>query len=197
MKTGDRLAACRTFSKEREDLMKRALFLCLIVFCLYSAAPAQMGQRLANNAASASPKTDARVRNALQELGLTYDLTPVSDFKLNPLPTEGERTQLVYVNSLTQRYGSLEIREIIAPALLHDGPLPDELALRLLRENSEVKLGAWRVAPVEGDKGHKYLVLYAIQIAADSDAETLRLAIKNVSLTADRLEKEITGRDDY
>jgi hypothetical protein len=174
--------------------MKRCLFLCLLFLFLYVAAPAQAGKPAQN----AHPKADKRVRNALDNLSLAYELTPTNDFKLSPLPTEGDRTQLVYVNSLTQRYGSLEIREIIAPAFVTDGPMNEDLAVRLLRENGEVKLGAWRTAPItSGDKAGKYLVLYAIQLAADSDTEALRLAIKNVALTADRLEKELTGKDDY
>ena len=149
--------------------MKQAAFFCLLLLALFANAPAQMG----NSPQNAHPKADNRVSKALEELGLAYDFTPANDFKLKPLDTEGERTQLVYVNSITQRYGSLEIREVIAPALLVAGPLSEALAARLLRENGEVKLGAWRATPVEeGAKAGQYLVLYAVQIAADSDAES-------------------------
>ena len=168
--------------------MKHTAFLCLLFLAFAFNAAAQ----------NAHPKADKRVRSSLDDLSLAYDLTPTNDFKLRPLSTEGERTQLVYVNSITQRYGSLEIREIIAPAFLTEGPLTEALAARLLRENGEVKLGAWRTAPIsDGDKAGKCLIMYAIQIAADSDTEALRLAIKNAALTADRLEKELTGKDDY
>jgi hypothetical protein len=174
--------------------MKCCLFLCLLFLFLYIAAPAQVGQ----SAQNAHPKADKRVRSALDDLSLAYEMTPTNDFKLKPLATEGERTQLIYVNSITQRYGSLEIREIIAPAFVTEGPLSEQLAVRLLRENGEVKLGAWRAAPIsDGDKAGRYLVMYAIQIAADSDVEALRLAIKNAALTADRMEKELTAKDDY
>ena len=36
--------------------------------------------------------------------------------------------------------------------------------------------------------------MFAAQIAADSDTEALRLAIKSVMLIADRMEKELTGK---
>jgi len=39
--------------------------------------------------------------------------------------------------------------------------------------------------------------MYAAQIAANSDAESLRLTIKSVILIADRMEKSVTGADDY
>jgi hypothetical protein len=39
--------------------------------------------------------------------------------------------------------------------------------------------------------------MFAAQINADSDAESLRLTIKSVILIADRMEKELTNADDY
>jgi hypothetical protein len=138
---------------------------------------------------------DARVRALLDQIGYKYELTTGGDFKLIPIKTEDGRSQLVYVNSNTQQYSSLEIREVMSPAYLSTGPLSAAVANRLLRENSEVKFGAWRVEL--HNNGQKYLVLFAVQIAANSDAETLRLAIKSVLLVADRMEKELTGTDDY
>lgn len=143
-------------------------------------------------------KVDSRVRLALDELGLAYEITGQSDFKLKPFSTVGNRTQLVYIHSQTQRYGTLELREVIAPSYLANESLSAPMANRLLRENSEVKWGAWRAVAIdEGPNAGKYLILYAIQVEADSDAEGLRLAIKNAALTADQLEKEMTGKDDY
>jgi len=138
---------------------------------------------------------DARVRVLLDQLGYKYELTVDGDFKLIPIKTEDGRSQLVYVNSNTQQYGTLEIREVVSPAYLSSGPLSSAVANRLLRENSEVKFGAWRVEL--HNNGQKYLALFAVQIAANADAETLRLAIKSVLLVADRMEKELTGTDDY
>ena len=138
---------------------------------------------------------DARVKALLEQIGYKYELTTSGDFKLIPIKTEEGRSQLVYVNSGTQMYGTLEIREVMSPAYLSTGPLSAAVANRLLRENSEVKFGAWRIET--HDNGQKHLALFAVQIAANSDAETLRLAIKSVLLVADRMEKELTGTDDY
>jgi hypothetical protein len=156
------------------------------------AASAQLGN------AARKPPADARVRSALNEIGYKFEMTGDNDFKLVPIKTEGERSQLVYVNSNTEKYGTLEIREVLAPAFLSNGPLSAAVANRLLRENNEVKLGSWRLVVINsGDNAGKYLAMYAAQVAADSDAESLRLAIKSVILIADRMEKELTGKDDY
>lgn len=154
------------------------------------------------------PPADPRVKAALDEIGYKFEMDSNNDYKLVPIETEQAgtsadgkpiwRSQLVYVNSNTERYGSLEIREVLAPAFLSDGPLSAGVANRLLRENNTVKLGSWRLVPINaGPNAGKYLVMYAAQISASSDKESLRLTIKSVILIADRMEKELTNKDDY
>ena len=177
----------------------------LVVACLLIFAPIAFSQ-----IGAGTPKTaaDPRVKAALDKIGYKYELDSNNDYKLIPIETTQEgtspdgkprwRSNLVYVNSNTEKYGTLEIREVLAPALLLDGPLSADMANRLLRENNSVKLGAWRVLIVnEGKNAGKRLVMFAAQISADSDAESLRLAIKSVILIADRMEKELTNADDY
>jgi hypothetical protein len=178
--------------------MKRAMFI-LSCLCLFAhAAHAQIG-----NAPRKTPP-DPRVKVALDEIGYKYKLTEDNDYRLE-LETEQTgkdavgkplyRSQFAYVNSNTEKYASLEIREVWSPAFYSTGPLSAALANRLLRENNSVKFGAWRVE-VQETTG-KYLVMFAVQIAANSDTESVRLAIKSVVLIADRMEKELTGTDDY
>jgi hypothetical protein len=157
---------------------------------------------------TSTPVADPRVKAALDQMGYKYELDKNNDYKLTPIRTEQTgtsadnkpiwRSQLVYVNSNTEKYGSLEIREVLAPAFLSNGPLSAEIANRLLRENNTVKLGSWRVVLINsGPNAGKYLAMFAAQINAVSDSESLRLAIKSVILIADRMEKELTNADDY
>lgn len=174
----------------------------LTLVCFLLLVPATSAQI---GGGSKKQSADPRVKAALEEIGYKYELTESNNYKLIPIETEQTgkkpdgtpafRSQLVYVNSKTEKYVSLEIREVWSPALYSAGPLSAALANKLLRENNSVKFGAWRVE-VQSDSG-KYLAMFAVQIAADSDAESLRLAIKSVILVADRMEKELTGRDDY
>jgi hypothetical protein len=117
--------------------MKRTILTLACLFLFVQAASAQLGN------AARKPPADARVRSALNEIGYKFEMTGDNDFKLVPIKTEGERSQLVYVNSNTEKYGTLEIREVLAPAFLSNGPLSAAVANRLLRENNEVKLGSW------------------------------------------------------
>jgi hypothetical protein len=182
--------------------MKRTILTlsCLLLFT--QIALAQVGT------SAKKPPADARVKAALDEIGYKFELDTNNDYKLMPIQTEQDgttadgkpkwRSQLVYVNSNTEKYGTLEIREVLAPAFLSNGPLSAAVANRLLRENNSVKLGSWRLVVINsGENAGKYLAMYAAQIAADSDAESLRLTIKSVILIADRMEKELTGMDDY
>lgn len=168
--------------------MKRAIF---ILACVLIMSGAAFGQAAGARRGGGDP----RVKGLLEQIGYKYELTADGDFKLSPVKTEDGRSQLVYVYSNTQQYGTLEIREVMSPAYLSNWPLSAAVSNRLLRENGEVKFGAWRVDLQPG--GQKHLALFAVQIAANADAETLRLAIKSVLLVADRMEKELTGADDY
>jgi hypothetical protein len=179
--------------------MKRAIFLLSCLFLFTQAASAQLG------GASRKQIADPRVKVILDELAYKYELTETRNYRLDPIETEqtatgtngkpAYRTQIVYVNSKTEPYGSLEIREVWSPAFYSAGPLSAALANRLLRENNSVRFGAWRVEVEEGSGN--YLAIFAAQIAANSDSESVRLAIKSVILIADRMEKELTGKDDY
>jgi hypothetical protein len=182
--------------------MKRAVLTLLSLFLFVQVASAQLGN------AARKPPADPRVKAALDQIGYKFEMTDDNDYKLVPIQTEQTgttadgkttfRSQLVYVNSNVEKYGTLEIREVLSPAFLSNGPLSAAVANRLLRENNSVKLGSWRLVVINsGQNAGKYLAMYAAQISADSDAESLRLTIKSVILIADRMEKELTGTDDY
>jgi hypothetical protein len=182
-------------------MIKLILTLCCLVF-IAPPSLAQVGKAETNAAA------DPRVKTQLDQIGYKYQITAEGDYKLVPIQTEAEgtnadgtpklRSQLVYVNSNTEKYGSLEIREVLAPAMLVAPPLSVSTANRLLLDNNKVKFGAWRLVSIStGANSGKVLVMFAAQIDANADAESLRLTIKSVILIADRMEKELTHADDY
>ena len=89
--------------------------------------------------------------------------------------------------------GALEIRQIWSIAHRSKGPLPAELANRLLDRNGAVILGAWLIEPAGDELG----VIFAVQVAAETDALSLRSVIHAVATTADAMERELTGKDDF
>ena len=99
----------------------------------------------------------------------------------------------MWVASKTATITRLEFRNVWSVAYRGKGQVPAELAKRLLTENVRMVLGAWQVNQAPDD----YLVVFLIPVAADADAATLEEIIEAVTVSADRMEKELTGKDEF
>lgn len=135
---------------------------------------------------------DERVKKLLEDAEIKYEVDKDGDFKLINEVNDG-RTQLVFVLSETSKLGTLEIRQLWSVAYRSKDPFPALIANRLLEANSEVKLGAWQTLKM----GNDYLAIFSAQVAADTDRRSLLLALHAVTTTADEIEKELTGKDDF
>ncbi len=140
------------------------------------------------------PKPDPRVAAALDAIGIEPEIDADGDYKLTlKVDEDGNRTQIVYVISSTERYGNLEIREIWAPAFKTGGRLDADVARAMLVTNERMKLGAWRLYGEDDDQ----MAVYAVQVDADANAEAMRSALQIVVAVADAEELKQTGKDDY
>lgn len=134
---------------------------------------------------------DSRVEAALKEAKLGYSIDD-GDFRLDYNVTES-RSQRVWVASKTARITELEFRDVWSVAYRGTGQVPVELARRLLSENVRMVLGAWQVNQAPDD----YLVVFLAPVAADADAATLEEIIEAVTISADRMEEELTDKDEF
>jgi hypothetical protein len=134
---------------------------------------------------------DPRVEAALTDAKLAY-IVDEGDFRLK-YDVDGGRSQLVWVASGTAKLDQLEIRDVWSVASRGRGELPPELAAYLLRENARMILGAWQV----NQNAEEYLVVFSAPVVATADAATLQEVIEVVMLSADRVEKELTGKDEF
>ncbi len=139
----------------------------------------------------ASGALDPRVATALKGAGLAYGIDE-GDYTLNYTLADG-RTQRVWVASKTAKIARLEFRDVWSVAYRAKGLLPANLATRLLTENVRMVMGAWQV----NQGNDEYLVVFSYPTAADANAETLQEVIEAVTLSADRMEKELTGKDEF
>ncbi len=139
-----------------------------------------------------APTADARVERLLKEVAAEYTVDEDGDFRL-VYDIGGGRSQLVWIPSVTSNFGALEIRQVWSIAHRSKGPLPADLANRLLDRNGAVILGAWLTEPAGDELG----VIFAVQVAAETDALSLRSAIHAVATTADAMEHELTAKDDF
>ena len=141
--------------------------------------------------APAAPALDARVEATLKTADLPFTVDG-GDFRLNYTLPDG-RTQLVWIASKTTRIADTDFRDVWSIANRAQGELPAELAGHLLKENVRMVVGAWQVSQGEGE----YLVVYSYAIPADTTPGFLQEVIEAVTISADRMEKELTGRDEF
>jgi len=143
---------------------------------------------MASIAAAGAP--DNAVKAQLDSKGIKYEIDKDGDFRI-VYELDGGRTQVAWVRSTTNTYGSLKIREIWSPGYKADGnDFPAVIANTLLDKNHLVKLGAW--------EAQDNMAMFVVKIPADADADQLIDAIIAAVDSADEVEKEITGaKDEY
>lgn len=146
-------------------------------------APAQTGSK---------PTGDQRVKAALEKLGLKYEVDADGDFKVG-MKFEDGRTQVAWITSQTQQLGKMEIREIMSPAYRSTGPISDKIANQLLADSSQKKLGAWQTV----NNGTTHVAVFSAKINATSSPEMLETSLQVVLYSADAMEKNLTGKDDF
>jgi hypothetical protein len=149
-----------------------------------------MALPVAARAAEPAPAPDPVVRAQLDKLEYKYDVDEDGDFKLT-FSAEGDRTQLVFVRSRVESFGSHRVREIWSPAYLAEqDQFPADIANKLLDASQDSKMGAWV-------KQGRYAV-FVVKLPADAGSEQLDDAIQAAVRSADEMEASLTpGKDAY
>jgi hypothetical protein len=119
-------------------------------------------------------------------------VTESGNFKL-VLPTEGDRTQVVFINSGTQTLKKMELREIWSPAAKFSSTPPSALSQALLEKNASFKIGSYAYEKA----GDVYFLVFNVQISANASAEELLSVMVGVAETADATESDIMKTDDF
>lgn len=144
---------------------------------------------LAAGSAIAADKPDPTIKRQLDSLGIKYTVDDDNDFKITMEVDDGRRTQLVFVRSNVENYGSHHVREIWSPGYKASGDqFPANVANRLLEHSNEVKLGSW--------VKQKSYAIFVVKISTDASAEQLNDALKAAVRSADEVEQEFTGSKD-
>ncbi|WP_422507979.1 hypothetical protein [Stenotrophomonas sp. GZD-301] len=132
---------------------------------------------------------DKVVGATLDKLDYTYEVDEDGDYKL-VFDVEDGRSQLVYVRSAVEEFGSHKIREIWSPGYTSPGKqFPAAVANRLLEDSQDAKMGGW---VKQGE-----LAMFVVKVDATASPDALSDAIDAAIRTADAMEKELTKKDDY
>jgi hypothetical protein len=159
---------------------------------LLTSAMAILGGWVSCASAQGNPASmDSRVEAALRAAKLDFSIDD-GDFRLDCSVADG-RSQRVWVASNAAKVAQLEVRDVWSVAYRAKGVPPANLANRLLAENVRMALGAWQV----NQGPDEYLVVFSSPIAADADAATLNEVIDAIALSTDRMEKQLTGKDEF
>ena len=174
--------------------MKRINFKAAVVatMCaLCTASFAQLGEIGVPEADSVSPKADARVKKALDNAGVKYQIDRDGDFVVVWKLDEG-RSHLVFINSRTTKLENMELRKVWAPAFVVDEVSPNNMRA-LLELNTQYKVGAWGLKK----QGGKYMAIFSLDVSANSAGSALKVFTKVMAITADEIEKTVTRADKY
>ncbi|MFK3648709.1 hypothetical protein ACI2IY_09735 [Lysobacter enzymogenes] len=132
---------------------------------------------------------DPLVRAQLDALGYKYQVDGDGDFVLT-LALDDKRSQMAYVLSRTQRFGSLKVREIWSPAYrtADGGALSATVANRLLEDGQLSKLGGWT--------SQDGVAVFVVKLDAGASGQGLDDAIDYAVRAADQMEAELTPDQD-
>lgn len=136
-------------------------------------------------------KGDPRVRAILDAANVRYEIDRDGDFKIT-YGYEDKRSQLVFINSNTEIFAGIEVREVWSVALKGLGQLSAEVANDLLERNGRYKMGSWEIARREG----QIVAIFKVVISANASRSELMPVVEMVGIQADEVEKEFLGTDD-
>ena len=132
---------------------------------------------------------DPAIGRLLDSLEYKYEVDEDGDYRL-VFDMEDDRTQLVFVRSSVENYGSHKIREVWSPGYKSPGPqFPALVANRLLEDSQDSKLGSW---VKQSD-----IAMFVVKIDANAKADVLSDAIDAAIKSADAIELELTSQDEY
>lgn len=142
-----------------------------------------------DGAGTVSKDGDPLVRAQLDALGYKYQVDGDGDFVLT-FALDDKRSQMAYVLSRTQRFGSLKVREIWSPAYrtADGGALSATVANRLLEDGQLSKLGGWT--------SQDGVAVFVVKLDAGASGQSLDDAIDYAVRAADQMEAELTPDQD-
>ncbi|MCF5091925.1 hypothetical protein B9Y66_18870 [Stenotrophomonas maltophilia] len=164
--------------------MKRTLLSALLIALAAAGTAGTAGAATTTDSA----KADKAIARHLEKLGYTYEVDEDGDYQM-VFDVEGDRTQIVYVRSSVEDFGTHNIREIWSPGYTSQTKqFPVAVANRLLEDSQDAKMGGW--------VKQESTAMFVVKIDADATSDQLSDAIDAAIRTADAMELELTKKDD-
>lgn len=133
------------------------------------------------------------VKADLEATDTKYEIDDDGDYKITVrFKNDEDRTQLVWVLNNTNDIKDMKVREVNSPVMRLKGALDRDIAIKLLKKNGDVKIGAFTIVGNVDDG----IVLFTIQLPENASPQDLDDAIGIAASSADDMEKELTGGKD-
>lgn len=140
------------------------------------------------------PIPDPRIISALDDLDYPYEVNPkTGDFHVR-YNFDDERAQMVSISSTTEEFMGIELRDIYSTSILSEGIFDARTANLLLRENSGMKFGNWRV---EVGAENRHYAVFCMTVSAALPHRALAEIMDMVARTSDEMESRLSGLDDF
>jgi hypothetical protein len=130
---------------------------------------------------------DPALKALLDKQKIKYEIDSDGDYKVTFDLGKG-RSQLVWIRSSTETYGSLKVREVWSPGYKLDGELTAKIANRLLEHSHSMILGGWTK--------QKTYAMFVVKILATATPQQVRDAAEAAADAADDMEQELTPGTD-
>ena len=130
---------------------------------------------------------DPALKALLDAQKMKYEIDSDGDYKVTFDLGKG-RSQLVWIRSTTDSYGSLKVREVWSPGYKLNGDLPADVANRLLEHSHAMILGGWTK--------QKAYAMFVVKVSASASPQQVRDAAEAAADAADDIEQELTPGTD-
>jgi S1-C subfamily serine protease len=107
---------------------------------------------------------------------------------LHKVSLGSQKTQEVFVSDEKDVYQSVETRRVWALAKTYEGQLPIKVAVAMLEQNSQTKMGGW---VVEKDSQGKTHLIFLAHADANLDDKQMQTIVEYVAKVADAMKKEL------
>jgi hypothetical protein len=138
---------------------------------------------------------DRRVSSALDELDIPYNYDPITARFEVLCQLKNDRSQSVFIDSKTNDFMGIKLREISSPALESDKPFDSRTTNLLLRDNAELVHGDWCIHMSEDSS--KHFAVFSLAGLASAEPEPLWGMIQCVAEVADDMENRLSGLDEF
>eukprot|EP00913_Durusdinium_trenchii_P023368 g21946.t1 len=133
-----------------------------------------------------SKTMDVRVQQIVNSLKVPYTVSVFGNVRVMQKQSDG-KVRAIFISNKSERFGSLELRDVYTTAHIFPKDVPQDVATLLLERSSRSPLAAWQIRAI----GSRKYVVYSAKVAADTDAKTIGRLLDTMVRSAEQMSARI------